>query len=58
MADLRADFSPPDATPDSGERRTAGDLVRAGRERAAEQAQRALEREGRARARHDASTEG
>jgi hypothetical protein len=55
---LRADLAPPaDAAP-AGERRTIGDLVRAGRERAAEQARRVHERQGRDRARHPDATEG
>lgn len=54
---LRADLAPPGDAAPAGERRTIGDLVRAGRERASEQARRATERQDRDRARHGDATE-
>jgi hypothetical protein len=55
---LRADLSPHGGASESRERRTAGDLARAGKERAAELEQRALEKQARDRVRHGDSTEG
>jgi hypothetical protein len=55
---LRADLAPPTDAAPVGERRTIGDLVRASRERAAEQERRVHERHDRDRARHRDATEG
>jgi hypothetical protein len=54
---FRADLNPRAVTAESGQRRTAGDLVRAGREQAAEPGRRARETQARDRARHAAAIE-
>ena len=55
---LRADFFPQAEAAESGGRRTAGDLARAGKERAAELERRATERQDRDRARYADGVEG
>ena len=55
---FRADLNPRADAPESGQRRTAGDLVRAGRERAAEPGRRARETHARDRARNADAIEG